>query len=197
MSLNKSSLAFPRRIRIRYFKNVSVLFTDFKDFTPCDQIIHRKKGFPNVFQQTLIRRNGQVITGLNIEGSKSLRGNSDSCLKFGHIRQEISYTCNSKQYNILDKIMNIQSNKGQHSEEIINKYLERLLKKIREIKFQEIKDFYGIKPISKKKIQNKELKEYEKYLKKELKNIGSVITDENFEDNEGYLNYKKRKESNI
>ena len=174
--------------------------TDFKDFTPCDQIIHRKKGFPNVFQQTLIRRNGQVITGLNIEGSKSLRGNSDSCLKFGYIRQEITYKSDSKQDNILDKIIGIQSNRGQHSEEI-NKYILRLLKKIREIKFQEIKnfakDFYGIQTISKKEIKNKELKEFRKLLKKYFKKIGSEITDENFEDSDGYLIYENMKELDI
>ena len=76
-----------------------------------------------------------------------------------------------------------------------------MLKEIRDIKFQEIKnfakDFYGIQTISKKEIKNKELKEFRKLLKKYFKKIGSEITDENFEESDEYLIYEHIKELDI
>lgn len=98
--------------------------------------------------QTTIIRNGQVINTVNIEGLKPsmAKTSSDMWFKIKGIRSQIAYYTVSCQENDIDLVMGIGENKNQHNGNI-PKELNRMIRYLRELKFNSMYEDPIIKPV--------------------------------------------------
>jgi hypothetical protein len=97
-------------------------------YTECDKLIYieNMNHRPTIFENIILRRNRQVITGIKNDKAKTARGSRTSVLKYIFIRQEIEYITEADQNAIIDEIFGIQSNKNQHNN-IVNEQIKILL----------------------------------------------------------------------
>lgn len=98
--------------------------------------------------QTTIIHNGQVINTVNIEGLKPsmAKTSSDMWFKIKGIRSQIAYNTVSCQENDIDLVMGIGENKNQHNGNI-PKELNRMIRYLRELKFNSMYEEPIIKPV--------------------------------------------------
>ena len=125
------------------------------------------------YSKTGVIRNGQKVTGVNLDGCKasSSRGNASSLIKTLHI-SEISYETFSSQENKLDIIHGIQQNKNQNQNDFPKQYV-RLIKFLKEHDYQRNSNYFeeviAAKRAKEKAEKEKRRKEDEERKAKEAK----------------------------